>query len=409
MLILEAWMEALRTLQRNGVRSLVTATSMTWGMFMLVVLLGVSTGLRNGAEYSFRYEAVNCFWAYGGQATLPFEGTRLGKRVDLDIGDLEAIERSIPEVEEITGRFYPGAEFSVVVDGRRAYFEVLGVHPGFAAVEHTILKRGRFLNRIDLEKQRKVAVIGIEVARHFFGESDPIGKTLTIDRMHFHIAGVFDDLGGEGQLRTIYIPLTTAQLLYNGGRLVHEIIFTVPEMSVERSQGVVHRLRALLAKRHHVAPDDLGALRTSNGIEEAARVRVAMNGIRVFTWLVGLGTLIAAVVGVGNIMLISVQERTREIGTRRAIGASVGSVVRMVLRESVLLTVIAGWGGIAAGTAVLDLAAYHLPANEMFRDPAVDWVTLLWVHGVLLTAGLVAGWLPARRAARMRPAEALRA
>lgn len=407
---MEHWLEAFRTLARHRTRSAVTALSMSWGLFMLVVLLGAATGLRQGTEFVFRDDATNSLWIHPGTTVLPHRGQPRGTPVTFDMDDIDAIVHGIAATREITGRFHIDGHFSVTRDQEQAFFSVRATHPDHQVLERTIVTTGRFLNAIDLAKRRKVAVIGRDVVDRLFGQEDPLGQTIAIGHVHYHVVGTFDDEGGEGERRMIYIPITTAQLVYNGGRRVDRIMFTIPNAyGLEESRRVEHELRHLLAGRHRFDPDDPGAVYIDNRIEDAMRIRDVLTGIEVFTWIVGLGTIVAGVVGVGNIMLISVAERTREFGIRRALGATPTSVVAMVLREALVLTVVAGYGGLLLGIAALELGGPMLPEHDLFRDPQAEPTTVMLATLVLIASGLLAGFVPARRAMALTPSEALRA
>ncbi|MEM9454523.1 MAG: ABC transporter permease [Myxococcota bacterium] len=406
--MLERWIEALLTLGRHRTRSAVTAATMAWGMFMLVILLGASTGLRNGAEFVFRDDASNSLWIYPSVTTQAHEGTPTGQTIRFDLDDITAIQRAIPEVEYITGRFYPPDELTIVCDGRKAVFPVRATHPDHRHLERTEVTQGRFLNAIDLARRRKVAVIGLEVAAHFFAGREALGQTLMIAGAPYRIVGVFDDIGGENERRMLYVPITTAQLVFAGGRRVDQIMLTVPESRISEGERVEAEVRRVLARRHGFSPSDPGAIRVRSMIEQAAEIRGVIDGIELFTWLVGLGTSLAGVVGVGNITLIGVQERTREFGVRRALGATGAQIVALVVREALTLTVLSGGAGLVLGASVLELLGPNLPANELFRDPRADLESLLVATAVLITAGALAGGAAAARASRLTPAEALR-
>jgi putative ABC transport system permease protein len=268
--------------------------------------------------------------------------------------------------------------------------------------------RGRFLNETDLRERRKVAVIGEKVQEILFGEQDPVGEFVQLRGLSYQVVGVFQDVGGEGEVRKIYVPITTAQLVYNQPGRIHQLMFTVGEANVEESQAIAERARLLLANRKDVAPDDRRAIRTQNNLERFKKFTGVFDWIRGFVWFVGAGTLLAGMVGVGNIMLISVTERTKEIGIRKALGATPGSIIRMVMAESLLITGVAGYAGLVAGVMVIELVAQKVPAMPYFRSPEVDLKVMLIATLMVVAAGLLAGFVPARRAARVNPIVALR-
>jgi putative ABC transport system permease protein len=285
---------------------------------------------------------------------------------------------------------------------------VRAVHPDHRYLENTIVTRGRFLNEVDLRERRKVAAIGQPVAEFLFGRLDPLGRELTINGLRYTVVGLFEDTGGEGELRKIYLPITTAQRAYNGYDRIDQIMFTIGDASLERSLAIEREVTALFADRHDFDPSDRSAVRIRNNLENYERIGKVLWVIGVFVWFVGLGTVVAGVVAVSNIMLISVRERTREFGIRKALGATPGSIVSLVIQEAVLLTAVSGYIGLVLGVALLEVGAGSLPANDFFRNPEVSLSSALAATALLVVFGALAGYFPARRAARINPIDALR-
>jgi putative ABC transport system permease protein len=289
---------------------------------------------------------------------------------------------------------------------------------------------------LDHQQRAKVAVIGDEVRDFLFkpGE-DPIGQWITIAGLEYQVIGVFQDLGNEGERRKIFIPISTAQMAYSGARpepgqqkqteqdkqkqgqqkqsrtgsnRVNQIMLTVGDASVEQSKQMEERILRLLAERHRFAPEDKRALRMANGVEEYAEVQMIFSILEMFVWVVGLLTILAGIVGVSNIMLIAVKERTREIGIRKSFGATPGSILRMITQEALVLTAVAGYLGLVAGVGVVEVVSSFLPEIEFFRDPQIDMRIALMATGLLVVCGTLAGFFPAWRAARINPIQALR-
>ena len=404
----DALQEIFATLQRNKLRTALTALSVAWGMLMLVVLLGAGRGLQNGAAYEFRDDAVNSLWLYPGKTTLPFAGRGPGRDVKLMNDDYDAIQRSVPGVEHISARFYLFGEFIVSYGAKHSAFDIRGTHPGHQYLEKTIITEGRFLNDADLNERRKVCVLGTKVVEFLFGKQDPIGEYLKIRGLSYKVVGVFEDVGGEAELKKIYVPITTAQLVYNQPGRVHQIMFTIGNASVAQSKRVAESLLRFVAARHGVSPDDRRALHVQNNVEEFERVNGVFLWIQVFVWIVGIGTLLAGIVGVSNIMLISVKERTRELGIRKALGATPWSIISLVIGEAVIVTAIAGYCGLILGIFVVELAARYMQNVPYMRQPEVDLRVALIATGLLVLSGALAGFFPARHAANINPIEALR-
>ncbi|MBL9106302.1 MAG: ABC transporter permease [Myxococcales bacterium] len=407
---LDRWQEIGQVLRRRKLRTGLTAFSVAWGIFMLVILLGAGNGLQHGAEYGFRDDATNSIWVYPGRTSVPHEGHAVGRPVQFTNDDHEAVAAAVSAVEHITSRFYLEGQFVVSRGERHASFDVRSCHPGHQFLENTIIKSGRFLDNLDIGERRKVAVIGTIVADALFARhEDPLGQWIDVRGIPYRVVGVFEDTGGEGELRKIYIPISTAQMAYNGQNRVHQIMFTLGDATVAESREIAAEVQRLLAHRHEFALADRQAIRVSNNLEQFQRFLDLFAWIRRFTWVIGIGTILAGIVGVSNIMLIAVQERTREIGVRKAVGATPGAIVGLIVQEALVITAVSGYVGMLAGIGALELAARVLPQSDFMRDPEVDLGVVAGATLVLVVSGLLAGYFPARRAARISPVAAMRA
>jgi putative ABC transport system permease protein len=405
---LDAWQEVFLSMRKNKLRSALTALSVAWGIFMLVLLLAAGTGLRRGVSNDFKDEATNSIYVGAGKTSLPHDGLGPGRKVRFDNADVESIRRSIPGVEYLTARYYLWNGMPVSYQGKTGSFEIRGCHPDHQYFERTIITSGRFINPIDEQRRRKVAVIGPDVQQTLFGKEDPLGKVINVRGANYEVIGVYQDEGGPGELRKIYIPISTAQLVYHGGDTVHAIMYTMGSASVEQSQKMVDLTQALLARRHDFSLEDRNAIHINNNLVQFKKLMDIFDWMDVFVWVVGLGTLFAGVVGVSNIMLISVQERTLEIGIRKAVGATPAAVIGMVLGEALLITACAGYVGLMAGVGLVELVGRNLPPNDFVRQPSVDVRVALVATLILILAGGLAGLVPAWRAARVKPVVAMR-
>jgi len=405
----DALQEIFATLSRNRLRTALTALSVAWGMLMLVVLLGAGRGLEKGAAYEFRDDAVNSLFLYPGKTSRPFAGRGPGRDVKLMNDDYEALTRNFPSIDHISGRFYLYGEFMVSYRGKHSAFDIRGTHPGHQYLEKTIITRGRYLNDADIEQRRKVCVVGSKVASFLFGQQEALGEYLNIRGLSYKIVGVFEDVGGEAELKKIYVPVTTAQLLYSQPGRLHQIMFTIGDVDLAQSRRLAEQVTRFLATRHGFSPDDRQALRVQNNVEQFQRINGVFVWLRAFMWIVGIGTLLAGVIGVSNIMLISVKERTREIGIRKALGATPNSIISLVVGEAIIVTSVAGYAGMLLGIFVIGLAADHVKDVPYMRQPEVDLQVALLASAVLVSCGALAGFFPARQAANISPTEALRA
>jgi putative ABC transport system permease protein len=400
--------ELWSTLRRNKLRTSLTGLSVAWGTFMLVLLLGAGRGLENGVEWEFRDDAVNSIWFFTGRTSIPFAGRGPGRDVRFDNEDFDALSREIQNIEHLTGRFWLYGEFSVRYRDRHAAFDILGAHPDQRFLEKTLMTSGRYLNDRDIAERRKVAVIGDLVRSALFREEDPIGKYVEIRGLAYRVVGVFKDVGGEAELRKVYVPITTAQLVYNQPGRIHAMAFTVGDADFAQSQSMEQDARRLLSERLDISPSDRLALRSRNALERFTKLTAVFTWINGFVWFVGIGTMLAGMISVSNIMLISVAERTREIGIRKAIGATPGSLVRMVLFEAILITAVSGYSGLVAGVGLVELIAPRTSETPFLRNPEVDIRVALIATALIVAAGALAGFVPARRAARVNPIVALR-
>jgi putative ABC transport system permease protein len=413
MFSIDRWQEIYYTIRRNKLRTFLTAFSVSWGIFLLVVLLGAGTGLQNGVKYQFRDDAMNSIWIRPGQVSMPYKGMNTGRRIQLDNRDFDAIANQIEGVEHITARYYIQGEYTVRYKDKYSSFNVRGCHPAHRYLEKTIVTEGRFLNDIDLQERRKVTAIGTKVVEALFEEGvDPIGKWINVNGILYKVVGIYEDEGGENEVRNIYIPITTAQMVYGGGDRVNRIMFTVGDASVKEATAMAEQATNILSERHVFSPDDPRAIFVQNAVEFYQRFLNLFTGIKAFLWVVGIGTIVAGIVGVSNIMLIVAKERTREIGVRKALGATPDSIIGLFLQESIAITVLAGYVGLLFGVAIVELIRFGMASMpeqpEFFRNPEINLLTAIAATLLLVFSGALAGYFPARKAAKVNPIEALR-
>lgn len=414
---LDHWHEIRAALLRNRARTLLTAFGVFWGIFLLMIMIGTGAGLRNGVMRGFSGSAANSFFIWTQRTQKPYAGLPAGRTFELNNADVQAIRDKVPEVEIVAPRNQLGGYSggNNVVRGRKAgAFSVMGDYPEIQRIQSYTLVSGRFLNRLDLEERRKVAVIGTRVREVLFenGE-DPIGKSIVIQGVFFEVIGVFkSSQSGEDSDRdaqSLFLPFTTFQRAFNFGDMVGWMaVISRPDV---RASVAEEKVLALLKERHKVAPDDLRAFGHFNLEEEYSKIQALFGGIRILIWLVGAGTLAAGAIGVSNIMLIIIRERTKEIGIRRAVGAKPSAIVAQILVETVILTSTAGYLGMVAGIALVEVVGKVLPPGDstrMFSNPDVGIGQALQALGILVAAGLAAGWAPAQRALQISPIMALR-
>ena len=403
----DKWQEIFNSIRRHKVRTFLTALGVFWGIFMLVLLLGAGKGLQNGVEYEFQDDAMNSLWIRRGFTSVEHRGLPEGRRIQFTNEDYDLLHSSFSGVEHLTGRFYLSGDQLLSYEEKQLSFPTRGVHPGHQYLENTLMRRGRYINERDLYEFRKVAVIG-EVAREsIFGNANPIGKEVSIGGIPYTIVGEFYDKGSTDEMRIVYLPITTTQKVYAGTNEVHQLMVTTGDMPLSQMQELERDIRRMLSARHQFAMQDRKAVWITNLAEEYQQFQSLFAAIRAFVWFVGIGSIIAGVIGVSNIMLIIVKDRTREIGVRKAMGATPRDIIMMVLSEAVFITALAGYAGLAAGVGVLALMSDL--AVEYFRHPQINiWVGLAATL-VLVVTGALAGLMPALQAARINPVEAMKA
>jgi putative ABC transport system permease protein len=413
----DKWQEVAFTLGYNKLRTVLTGFGVFWGILMLILLLGAGTGLQHGAENMFSSDVQDSIWIAGSQTSIPYKGLAPNRTVQFTEGDLAAIKHEFPEARYVSaenplGNFYSG-ETVITRNELSGIFAVFGVADDYFNIKvYQDYRFGRRLNKLDSSEHRKVATIGTRVAEVLFPNGDdPAGKFITINGLSFRVVGVFYDAGWEGRMsERIYIPMQTFQNTFGQGENI-SLIALAPEEGANGYE-LERQVVELLRERHRISPDDQRALFSSNLAEQSRQIYGLFAAINGFVWFVGIGTLMAGIVGISNIMIISVRERTREIGIRKALGATPGSIVSSILMESVLVTSIAGYFGLVLGVGLLEVANYMLETLNVeltyFRRPEVDFDVAITALVLLVGIGSFAGLMPALQAARIMPVEAMR-
>jgi putative ABC transport system permease protein len=416
---LDRWAEVLDTVRRNKLRTALTMISVSWGIFLLVFLLGLGKGLENGLHHTFAREATNGIWMSASKTSLAHEGYDVGRKLTFDNRDYErAKSAKVPGpggqgVEHLSGQYFikggafGGGEMLTKRNGKANPFQINAVHPDAIYLAAQTIESGRFLDVLDIEQRRKSAVIGRGVRDFLFEGENPLGQWITVVGVPFQVVGVFSGEGDAEQERQIYIPVSTAQLAFNGADRLGMLSFTIGDANAEEAKAIADQVVAQLAERHHFDPKDPQAVRIHNNVEGSQRFNRIFLAISIFVLIVGVFTLLAGVIGVSNIMMIAVKERTREIGVRKALGATPNSIIAMVIQEAVFLTGISGLLGLSAGVGLLELAARFVQ-NEFLRNPAIDLRVGVGAALGLVVVGALAGFFPARAAARVNPVHTLR-
>jgi putative ABC transport system permease protein len=407
---LDKWQEIFATIKKNKLRTVLTGFSVAWGIFMLIILLGSGRGLENGFIHQFRTSATNAIWIWGGRTSVAHNGLTPGRTVRFNNQDYERIVDHVNNLEYASGRFNIWWGSEINYKNETHSFGIRNVHPDYGHIEKVDMVEGRFVNQIDISESRKVVVISTQVRDALFKNGDQahvIGTYININKIPFKVVGVFiDDDGRDDNMRTVYVPISTAQIAFSGANRLHQLVVTVNATTVEQTQQVEQEIRQQLAAAHSFQADDQRAVGTFNSFEQFNNILNVSKGIRLFIWIIGIGTIIAGIVGVSNIMLIVVKERTKEIGVRKALGATPSSVIGLVMLESVIITTFAGYIGLVLGVGILELMSGI--ESDFFLHPHADIRIAISATVVLVISGALAGLYPARKAASIKPIEALR-
>lgn len=405
---LDKWEEIFNSISKNKLRTFLTALSVFWGIFMLIILLGTGKGLENGVKSEFSNDAINTLWVYSGRTSMPYKGMKPGRRIQFTNADIEEVKRTIPMVDHISTQTNIWTETQINYKKQEGTFEIRASLPGHRHLEKLVIREGRFLNESDVMSFRKVAALSESVRQALFLDEDPIGKYIRINNIAFKVIGTFDDSGNEKGREQIYLPVSTAQKVFNMKTDINNFMMMINTTSLEESQVLAEKIRLKMAERHNFSPQDRNAIFIANKIEQVKQFTNIFDGIRIFIWVIGVGTIVAGIVGVSNIMTIVVKERTKEIGIRKALGATPYSVVSLIVQEAIIITAVAGYFGLVAGVGLLELVAKNVPPSQFFVNPSVDIRVAVYATILLVIAGTLAGIFPALRAAEIKPVEALR-
>lgn len=409
---IERWQEIFEAIAKNKLRTFLTGLSVASGIFILVILLGVGKGLQNGIEKQFERDAAGIIEVWSGATTKAYKGMNPGRNIQFRNSDYDISVQKFGEQFDKNGATYNAWGASVVYGKESGNYQYRGVNADYGAIENATIVKGRFINANDLINNEKVAVIGQKINLDLFKGKNPIGEKISVKNINFKVVGVYTDPGGEREEGRVFIPLSTAQRVYGIGDKISNMFYTLKkknsyEEAVAEAKKFSNELESVLKNKNSVNPEDKSAIGIFNSVVEAKKFYDLNLYIRLFFWWVGICTIIAGVVGVSNIMMIIVKERTKEIGIRKALGASPVSIIIMILHESIFITMISGFLGLLTGLSLLELIGPHAE-SEYFRNPQVDFTVAISTLIVLVIAGALAGFIPAYRAAKIKPIVALR-
>jgi len=418
---IDRWNEIWSALAKNKIRSLLTAFGVFWGIFMLIVMAGAGKGLEHGVSDGIARFATNSAFFWTDRTSEPYKGFKRGRNWNMEAEDLVYLRNNVPEIEYITPKNFGGRYNSgpnVIKGNKNGAFNIKGDYPDYVKIDPCTVLKGRWINEMDIRDKRKVCVIGEKVFEQMFDPKDnPIGQYLKISGVYYQVVGLIKpetriNINGRTE-ESISLPFTTMLQTYNMGNQVHFLAITakkgIPVTVVEE------KVKEFIKKKHSIAPTDLQALSSVNIEKEFKQMSGLFLGIQILTWIVGVGTLLAGVIGVSNIMLVIIKERTKEIGVQRAIGATPRTIISQIMLESVVLTTLAGYIGLSLGVGLLELVSRVLESTAgkgddrmFFTNPEVSLTVAVSALAVLIIAGLFAGLIPATRAIKIKPIDALR-
>jgi len=404
---IDLWREIFQSINKNRTRSLLSGFTVAFAILLFTILFGIANGLKNTFAEAFVDDANNSIFIHSGRTTKAHKGLQAGRRIQFKNEDFDYVKDDFGnKVEFITARIYKNVQASF--RNEQNTYDLRAVHPDHQYLEKTKIKEGRYINQNDLKNRTKIAVIGRLVEEDLFLKTTAIGKYINLNGIQYKVVGVFTDDGGDNEERKIYMPVTTAQHLYGNNDYIDQINLTYnPEMDYDQALAFSSLLTRKLKDRFSIARSDQRAIRVRNMAEGTKQVNAMTGGLTVIILVIGFGTLIAGIVGVSNIMIFIVKERTKEIGIRKALGASPRSIVSIILIESILITAIAGYVGLLIGVGVLELIGPSLE-DYFIKNPGVSNSLVIGATITLITAGAIAGYLPAKKASKIKPIVALR-
>ena len=406
---LDRWREIFQSINKNKLRSVMSGFTVAFAILLFTLLFGIVSGLKNTFEGAFVDDAANSMIVRVWKTTKPFKGLQSNRRIQLKNPDYEYLEDKYDsKIDLMTAKIFKN--FSISYDNKQDNYSVTAVHPDHQFLEKTLINEGRYINQLDINESLKVIVIGRLIKSDLFGEKPALGKRVNVGGISYKVIGIFSDDGGDNEERVAYIPVTTAQKLYGNNNYLSQIrIGYNQDLNLDEAIAFGNLIERDMRSKLDIHPDDQSALSVRNMAEGRKGVDVFMIALFFIVVFIGSGTLIAGIIGISNIMIFVIKERTKEFGIRKALGAKPSSIVGMVVQESVLITTIAGYLGLTLGTYILSLIGNNLEKDYFIKDPSVSQGLVIGATIVLIISGLIAALVPARKASQIKPVVALRA
>ena len=403
---LDRWQEIFQTISKNKLRTALSGFTIAFAILLFTLLFGVGNGLKHTFEEQFAGDSQNSIYINSGRTTKPYKGLQSGRGIQFRNDDSKFINEKFSDKIQY---FSPNIQRSmqVIYKGEQNRYTVRAVYPDYQPLESAVIEDGRFLTYLDVERRSKVVAIGRLVEKDLFGNLSGLGKNLNIEGISYKVVGVFSDPGGDNDERFIYTPFSTFQGMYKPNDELDYIGMTFsPDLNVDQAIAFSNLLTKMLKEKHNVDPRDQGAIRVRNYAEGTKNVQAFMFVLNIIILFIGIGTLIAGIIGISNIMVYIVKERTKELGIRKALGATPKSIVGMIMMESIFVTALAGYSGLMIGVFTLKVLGKSLE-KYFILNPSVETYVVVGATIVLVIAGTIAGYIPAKRAASIKPIVAL--
>lgn len=406
---LDRWREIFQSINKNRLRSVMSGFTVAFAILLFTLLFGIVSGLSNTFKDAFADDAQNSMFVRVWRTTIPYKGLQKGRSIQLKNDDYNYVSEEYGDkIQYKSSRIYKN--FTLKYKNEADTYSVMAINPDHQFLEKTIIDEGRYVNERDIKERSKVIVIGRLIKEDLFGQKPALGKRLNVNGSSYLIIGIFSDEGGDNEERKAFIPLSTAQMIYGNNDYISQIALGYdPSLSLDAAVAFGNQMERDLRKKMNIHPDDQSALSVRNMAEANKNVGQFMFILYFIVIVVGSGTLVAGIIGISNIMIFVIKERTKEFGIRKALGAKPSSIVGMVVQETVMITTIAGYLGLTIGTYILNAIGNNLEEDYFIKDPSVSTGIVIGATVVLIVSGLIASYVPAKRAANIKPIVALRA
>jgi len=403
---IDRWQEIFQSINKNKMRTFLGAFTVALGIYIFTVLFGMGNGLKNTFKEFFVDDATNVIFIYPGNTSKAYKGFKEGRRIQFKNDDIVDIRKNFgSKIEYYSGRVYKSVQ--ALYKNESGSYNVRGVHPQHQFLENTIITEGKYINEKDINEQSRVVVIGRLVEQDLFKYEKAIGKFIELNGIAYRVVGIFRDEGGDSEERNIYMPISTVQLIYKNTDHIDQIVVSYKkEIGVAGARKLAADLGKFMKEKHFVEKNDRSGIFIRSVFENFEQNMQFANVLQIIVLWIGIGTLFAGAIGIGNIMVFVVKERTKELGVRKALGATPGSIVGLILQESVFITAIAGYIGLLIAVFTLSRIGDSLK-DYFITNPQVNTTTVVWATLILVLVGAIAGYIPAKRAAKIKPIVAL--